>query len=180
VIRGLDPTVPSQAAMLRVAGAAFRGAHYVAFDGELPDQTTHAAVAAPYAHATAPLRRLADRYVSEICLAVSAGTAVPDWVRTDLAALPHTMAAADEHAHRVDHAVVDLAEVLLLHDRVGEVFRGVVIEADGGRGSIQIREPAVHARLAGSDLPVGHEVNAKLVSADVTTRNLVFELVTAA
>ena len=33
----------------------------------------HAAVAAPYAHVTAPLRRLADRYAIEVCLALLAG-----------------------------------------------------------------------------------------------------------
>ena len=33
-----------------------------------PEVSTHWAVAAPYAHATAPLRRLQDRYVSDCCL----------------------------------------------------------------------------------------------------------------
>jgi exoribonuclease R len=175
VIRGLHADIPAQAAMLRVAGAAFRGAHYVAFDGTVPDQVAHAAVAAPYAHATAPLRRLADRYVSEICLAIQSGTAVPEWVRTALPELPHTMAAADEHAHRVDHAVVDLAEVVLLQNRMGEVFEGIVVEADADHGELQLRDPAVHARIDGTGLPVGHEIRARLVSGDVTARRLEFE-----
>lgn len=176
VIRELDPDVPVQAAMLRVAGAAFRGAHYVAFDGTVPDHPSHAAVAAPYAHATAPLRRLADRYVSEICLAIVAGTPIPGWARRALPDLPKTMAAADEHAHRVDHAVVDLAEALMLEDRIGELFEGVVIEADDDHGQIQIREPAVQARVEGSELPVGHPVTVRLVTADVTARRLSFEV----
>jgi exoribonuclease R len=178
-IRSLDANVPAQAAMLRVAGAVFRGARYVSFDGELPQQTIHAAVAAPYAHATAPLRRLADRYVSEICVAISTGSAVPQWVRDEMSDLPRGMAAADEHAHRVDHAVVDLAEALLLQNRIGDVFRGVVLQAEPDHGLIQIREPAVQARLAGADLPVGKEVTARLVAADVTTRVVTFELAAA-
>jgi exoribonuclease R len=176
VIRGLDASIPAHAAMLRVAAAVFRGAHYVAFDGEVPQEVTHSAVAASYAHATAPLRRLADRYVSELCLAISAGSPTPQWVRDELPGLPRTMAAADGRGHRVDHAVVDLAEALLLQDRVGEVFRGVVVAADGERGTIQIRDPAVQAELAGTALPVGHEVDARLLRADVRARMLTFEL----
>jgi exoribonuclease R len=176
VIRGLDASKPTNAAMLRVASTLFRGAGYVAFDGELPAQTRHAAVAAPYAHATAPLRRLADRYVSEVCLAVSAGAEVPTWARTGLTELPHLMASADGHAHQVDHAVVNLAEAVLLQDRVGEVFEGVVVEVEDDHGEIQLRDPAVRARIDGDALPLGQSVSAKLVTADVTTRTLVFAL----
>lgn len=176
VIRGLDPTKPKHAAMLRLATTLFRGAGYVAFDGDLPQQIRHAAVAAPYAHATAPLRRLADRYVSEICLAISAGTDVPGWARTGLSELPHLMAAADHHAHEVDRAVVDLAETVLLQDRVGEVLEGVVVEVEDDHGEIQLRDPAVRARLDGNALPLGQQVSARLVTADVTTRTLIFAL----
>jgi len=176
VIRGLNPDIPAQAAMLRVASAAFRGAHYVAFDGVVPAETEHSAVAATYAHATAPLRRLADRYVSEICLAISGGTQIPDWARIALPGLPKIMAASDERAHRIDHAVVDLAEVVLLQHRVGEVFQGVIVEAKDDYGELQIRDPAVHARIDGSGLPVGHQVSARLTGADLSTRRLDFSL----
>jgi exoribonuclease R len=174
VLRGLDPAEPTHAAMLRLAASLFRGAGYVAFDGELPAQTRHAAVAAPYAHATAPLRRLADRYVSEICLAICAGADVPAWARSGISELPHLMAAADQHAHRVDHAVVNLAETLLLQNRIGEHFDGVVVEVEDGHGEIQLRDPAVRARIEGDRLPLGAQLSARLVTADVATRTLVF------
>jgi exoribonuclease R len=176
VIRNLDPTQPTQAAMVRLASSLFRGAGYVAFDGELPDQIRHAAVAAPYAHATAPLRRLADRYVSEVCLAINAGSAVPAWARSGLTDLPHLMAVADQHSHQVDRAAVNLAEAVLLQDRVGEVFDGVVVEVEDGHGEIQLRNPAVRARLDGSDLPLGKQVSARLATADIATRTLMFTL----
>src|SRR4051794_28893416 len=67
-IRGLDPTNPHHAAILQEATGIGRGASYTAFDGTPPALSTHWAVAASYAHATAPLRRLQDRYVSECCL----------------------------------------------------------------------------------------------------------------
>lgn len=176
VVRGLDPAKPTHAAMLRLASTLFRGAGYVAFDGVLSAETRHAAVAAPYAHATAPLRRLADRYVSEICLAISTGADVPGWARAGLSELPHLMAVADQHAHKIDRAVVNLAETVLLHDRVGEVFEGVVVEVEDDHGEIQLREPAVRARLDGDNLPLGQRVSARLVTADVATRTLAFAL----
>jgi exoribonuclease R len=174
VIRGLDPAQPAQAALLRLAASLFRGAGYVAFDGVLPEQIRHAAVAAPYAHATAPLRRLADRFVSEVCLAICADVDVPAWARSALPELPHAMAVADQHAHAVDHAIVNLAETVFLQDRVGEVFAGVIVEVDGDHGEIQIRNPPVRTRIDGAALPLGQEIRARLVTADVTSRTLRF------
>lgn len=176
VIRGLDADVPAHAAMLRLASSLFRGARYVAFDGTVPADTEHSAVAANYAHATAPLRRLADRFVSEICLAACAGTTPPEWARIGLPELPRVMATADQHAHQVDRAVVDLAETLLLHDRIGETFRGVIVEAAEDHGEVQLADPAVRARVDGANLPLGEETDVRLVTADVSTRQLGFRL----
>jgi exoribonuclease R len=157
----------------------FRGASYVAFDGAPPAQPMQSAVGAPYAHATAPLRRLADRYVSECCVAACAGVEPPQWARDGLAALPDAMADADRRAHAVDRAVVDLAEALLLQGRVGEHFTGVVVEDRTGRdrhGEVQLRDPAVRARLDGDKLPLGEEVDVVLTVADVVARHVEFVL----
>ncbi|HEX5396302.1 MAG TPA: RNB domain-containing ribonuclease [Candidatus Limnocylindria bacterium] len=175
VIAALDPTQPAQAALVRLAAVLFRGAGYVAFDGKAPDSTTHSAVAAPYAHATAPLRRLADRYVSECCLAILAGTEVPAWVRDALPELPGEMAEADRHAHAVDRAVVDLAEALVLAGKQGEVLAGVVVEP-GPKGEVQLRDPAVRARLTGDHLPLGKEVGVRIAQLDVAKRLVTFAL----
>ena len=175
VVRSLDASKPTHAAFLRLAAVLFRGASYVAFDGSPPASSTHSAVAAPYAHATAPLRRLADRYVSECCLAICAGQPVPDWVRSALPTLPEEMAEADRRAHEVDRAVVDLAEALVLERRCGEVFRGVVVEAGAKGGEVQLRDPAVRGRLEGGDLPLGQEIDVRLRAVDVTKRRVTFE-----
>ena len=74
-IRSLDPANPAEAAMVVACTTLLRGAGYAAFDGELPDQLEHAALASPYAHVTAPLRRLVDRYGLEACAALCAGGA---------------------------------------------------------------------------------------------------------
>ena len=59
----------------------------------------HAAMAATYAHATAPLRRLADRYVIEAALAIANGRPVPDDVAAAFDALPEAMARGEQRAN---------------------------------------------------------------------------------
>jgi exoribonuclease R len=178
-VRTLDGTKPAHAAILALATVLLRGAGYAAFDGEPPEQPLHSAVAAPYAHATAPLRRLADRYVSEVCLALSAGTPVPEWARSQLPSLPAVMATADRHSHELERAMIDLAEAVTLSGRIGEVFRAVVVEVrearddQPARATIQLREPAVRARCTG-DLPLGREVDVRLVVADPVAHTVEF------
>ncbi|WP_436971978.1 ribonuclease catalytic domain-containing protein [Nocardioides panacis] len=76
-IRSLHPEEPSHAAMIVASTRLLRGSGYVAFNGETPEQPEHSALASEYAHVTAPLRRLGDRYAGEVCLALCAGTEVP-------------------------------------------------------------------------------------------------------
>ena len=84
-LRTLDRSDPRHLALIHEATALFRGAGYTPFDGAPPEHREHAAVANPYAHVTAPLRRLVDRFGLVVCEALSAGTDVPAWAR---AALP--------------------------------------------------------------------------------------------
>ncbi len=76
-IRSLDPSRPGDAAMVVAATSLLRGAGYAVLDGHLPDHPEHAALASTYAHVTAPLRRLVDRYGLEVCAALCAGEDVP-------------------------------------------------------------------------------------------------------
>lgn len=176
-IRGLDAAEPRHAAMLTAATRLFRGAGYAAFDGEAPEQPLHAALATPYAHCTAPLRRLVDRYASEVCLALCAGQPVPEWARRELPGLPDTMAAADAKAKKFERGIVDLVEALVLQPHVGETFSGVVIEVDErGGGVVQLAEPAVEARAAGK-LRLGDEARVVLESVDLEAGSVRFRAV---
>ncbi len=168
-IARLDPGTPAHAALLREATGVGRGAGYTAFDGAPPAERTHFALAAEYAHATAPLRRLQDRYVSECCLAAAAGTEVPAWVRAALPGLPATMAGATRKANAVERGVLDLAEALLLQGREGERFAGLVVDDD----LVQLAEPAVRAKLPGAP-PPGTSVTVVLRSADPAARKVTF------
>ncbi len=178
-VRSLDPRKPAEAAMINACTLLFRGAGYRAFSGGIPDDAEHAALAIDYAHVTAPLRRLVDRYAGEICVALCAGEPVPSWVLRALDALPDEMAGADRRAKKYERAIIDLMEACLLQDRVGEIFAGTVIEVDKAkrRGVVMISEPAVEARVNGSDLPLGTEVQVRLVSVELAKGAVVFEVV---
>ena len=169
-VAGLDPALPAHAALMHEASALGRGAGYTAFDGERPAATGHFALAADYAHATAPLRRLQDRFVSECCLAACAGTAVPDWVRAGLPALPDAMAAGARRAGAVERGVVDLVEAVLLSGREGERFNAVVIDDE----LVQLRDPAVRGRLEHGCPEPGTEVAVRLERADPAARTVMF------
>jgi VacB/RNase II family 3'-5' exoribonuclease len=174
VLARLDRGSPRHVAFVEHAAALLRGSAYTPFDGVPPEQSLHAGVGATYAHVTAPLRRLVDRYGSEICLAAQANQPVPDWVRERVPQLPETMQRADRLAHDVDRAVLDLTEAWLLEDRVGETFSAVVLEAEEQRGTIAVEEPAVRARCDGAGLSVGERITARLTQADVPTRTVRF------
>ncbi len=177
-VRSLDPQQPREAAMLNSCTSLFRGAGYKAFSGGVPEEVEHAALANDYAHVTAPLRRLVDRYAGEICVALCADRPVPNWVRQRLDALPEEMGDAERRSKKYERAVIDLVEAFLLRDRVGEVFPGTVVEVDRerDRGTVVIPEPAVSAKVQGSHLPLGEQVEVRLASADLTEGVVAFAL----
>ncbi len=180
-VRTLDPADPRQAAMLVACTRLLRGSGYAAFDGVLPAEPEHAALASEYAHVTAPLRRLGDRFAGEVCVALCAGTEVPDWVKVALPTLPELLRESGRRAVAHERAVLALVEAGVLHERVGEELSGVVVEVDERdptRGEISISVPAVEARVTGTrPLPLGEQVRVRLTMADVDQRKVAFELV---
>ena len=177
-IRSLDPSRPADAAMVVACTRLLRGAGYVSFHGQVPDQPEHAALASPYAHVTAPLRRLVDRYGLEICVALCAGTEIPAWVIEGMDALPDLMRDSGRRSHAYENAVVNLVEALTLERRVGESFAGVILEVehdDEREGTVMVREPAVEAPVVSTQpLPVGEDVTVTLTEADPATRKVRF------
>ncbi|GHD03735.1 RNB domain-containing ribonuclease [Zhihengliuella salsuginis] len=171
----LDIEDPSALALMYSATVLFRGAGYTAFDGELPEETEQAAIAAPYAHTTAPLRRLIDRFVLVACWHLVHEEPVPGWVREALPELPGHMGASGQRASAAERQAIDAVEAALLAGRVGEAFDAVVIE----EGMVQILEPAITAKLDGGDglEPVpGQRVRVELTEADIAARRVRFEV----
>ncbi|TCO52212.1 exoribonuclease R [Kribbella antiqua] len=180
-IHGLDPKVPAHAAMLAACTVLFRGAGYTAFAGVVPEQPEHAAMKAEYAHVTAPLRRLVDRWTLEICVALSAGAEVPGWVRQSMDEIPKTMDEADRRAHAYERSIVSMVEAGLVADEIGALFDGVITDVDERektRGIVALSTLAIEGRVtAPTPLPLGQSVRVKLVEADIAQRSVAFELV---
>lgn len=180
-IRTVDPASPTGAAVLVAAARTLRGAGYVAFNGNDPEHPTHAAIAAPYTHVTAPLRRLIDRYAGEICVAICAGEPIPNWVMAKLGELPDLMTESAHRASKYSHAVFDLVEAALLSQHLGATFPGVVVsisDHDPETGSLMLSKPPIEARVTGNPpLPLGQSVSARLVEANVDTRVVSFQLI---
>lgn len=166
VLDTIDPASATGAAFLTAAVTLFRGAAWEPFHvGQgmpVPDNVTHGALAAPYAHVTAPLRRLVDRFGTEICLAHTAGRPIPSWVTDALPQLGQTMMSGVRRGSKVDRACIDAVEAAVLEPHLGENFTAVGLDED----TIQLAEPAVVARCKGA-IPVGERLQATLMQADI-------------
>jgi exoribonuclease R len=189
VLSHLDPRQPRAMAVFGASTRLLRGAGYIAFDGATPEDTGHTGVGAPYAHVTAPIRRVIDRFSTEVCLAIHSRTAVPEWTKQTLPILPEAMAVSDRLAAQVERACNDQVEAWLLADRIGERFDAIVLRssdtepADGsassGSGDVFITDPPVLARCFGTGLQEGSEIEVRLIEADPTTRTVRFEALTS-
>jgi exoribonuclease R len=172
--RRLDPAAPADASMMMAIRRASQSAGYEPFrDGATP---WHAAVAAPYAHVTAPLRRLADRYVVEATLAVANGQAVPDAAQAAFEKLPDVMQKADALSGQIARAVIDLAEAVTIEDREGQTFAAVVTDIDQRGARIQLGDPPVVARLKADGFKPGDEIMVTLDKADPADRRVEFSI----
>ena len=178
-LASLDRTDPQHLAIIHDATALFRGAGYVAFDGSLPEQDTHAAVAAPYAHVTAPLRRLVDRFGLVVCCAVMADASVPAWAREALPALPDIMSKAGQLASAVDRACTDAVEAAELARFVGRRLPGLIVSERSERVTVQIPDPAVIVQVPRGDssASVADQVTVLVEGVDIVGRTVAARLV---
>ena len=180
-LRSLDRNDPQTLAVLQAAASLFRGAGYIAFDGRPPQNPLQSAVASPYAHVTAPLRRLVDRWGLVVCAAVSSGADVPDWVRQSLPLVPGLMRSAAERESRLASGSLDRVEAATLSGRVGERFTAWVLDAHGGRARIQLADPVVSASCTVPEtVRAGDTIQVELLSADIPTGTVRFTVPQAA
>lgn len=175
------PRTPQARAVKEYAARLFRGAGYAVLDSGAddspPEDTMQSAIGAPYAHATAPLRRLVDRWALVICEALANGRDVPAWARASLAELPGVMARSSQQAGQLTRGALDRVESALLAGREGEVFRALVLSVRGNTAQVQLSTPAVSASVAMPDAEPGAIVDVQLARTDVMTGLVEFALV---
>lgn len=189
-LRSLDVSHPQQLAIMHAAGSLFRGAAYTPFDGAPPEAPEQAAVAAPYAHTTAPLRRLVDRFALILAHAQANAEAIPQAVRAALPVLPEAMKAATSAVAAAERACLDIVEASLLSSRVGESFEAIVVDgrlpgatADGNKPApsvkVQLLDPPVSARAAGQ-ADSGTRVNVVVEEAAIAEGRITLRISTPA
>ncbi|MFE2771770.1 RNB domain-containing ribonuclease [Microbacterium resistens] len=176
-LRGLDRADPLTLPILEAATTLFRGAGYVTFDGTVPQDAGQAAIGAPYAHATAPLRRLVDRWALTICLAAARGEEVPDWVRESLSSLPAIMQASGQRASRLESETVNRVEAALLTPLIGSSVPATIIEIRRDRAEVQLTDPVVTATApVPPGAAPGSVVSLRVVGADIARGEIEFAL----
>ena len=191
ILASLKPDDPKALALNSAATKLLRGSGHLAFSPDNPPEndgaTWHAGVASEYGHATAPIRRLGDRFVSEVALAFGG-----EWVALDgsaqvtaevpaefadaLPELPGLLQNSGRVAASVENECINLAEAVALQDAVGQEFDAGLLRAGDGdhHAEVIVYEPPVIAQCRG-DVPAGQHVRVRLVEADVATRKVRFE-----
>jgi exoribonuclease R len=132
-------------------------------------------VGAPYAHVTAPLRRLADRYANEIVVAAGAGAAPPAWVLDALPVLVTSMPAAEQHAAAVNRACVDAVEAAILRGHVGQTFRATVVDRHRRGVVVMLTDVPIVVTVPGGG-ELGADVAVRLEAVDPVARSSQFVL----
>ena len=179
-IHSVDRAHPLATTLFWQARRTGGGSDYAAFDGAPPEHPRHAALAMEYAHVTAPLRRLADRYVLELLVELEAGRRPrPEEVET-LRKLPALMDEAEKKAGRMERRMVDIAEAWTLRGHEGETFPAVVLAVRDDWTDVQMGEHPVRASIRGNGgarPEPGASVRVRLGSVDVETGQLGLDLV---
>jgi exoribonuclease R len=131
----------------------------------------HSAIAASYAHATAPMRRLADRYVLDLLVAQFANdTQTIESLKPVLVQLPAIMEAAERRAAKVDRECIDLIEATMLLPLIGTELLATVIDITPDNWKVEIQTPAVVWRIRatqGRQAQYGDEVRVKVIKDEV-------------
>ena len=165
----MDPENFSHQRFLLDARRAGGRARYAVYNSHKP--AWHSAIGATYAHATAPMRRLADRYVLDLAYLIANKLEVPPAWIDQIAQLPAVMDRCEGRASNVDRAVIDLLEAVSLQHRIGEILEAEVVDA--ATGIVQTHDSAIRAKA--TKLPKtenGAIVRVRIDVADPTTRTV--------
>ena len=188
LLRRLQPHVAADASLSLAVRRAGGGARYRFYradhaglmrsEGKVgaPDGPWHSAMGAPYVHGTAPLRRLADRYVLDLAVALHAGDVLDPLVEP-LTTLPPVMDEIGMRASKIDRACVDLVEAVVMTGREGSVFDGVVVESGPERAVVHLTAEGIRVRLPLAGRAPGDTVRLRLEKTDPMKGSITFQLV---
>jgi len=121
-----------------------------------------------YTHSTAPNRRFPDLIAQRLLKAALSGAPAP-YANEELGALASHCTEQEVNAAKVERQVEKCAAALLLQDRVGQRFDGLVTGASPKGTWIRISHPAVEGKIVSGarGLDVGDRAHVELVRTDV-------------
>ncbi|HIH03339.1 MAG TPA: RNB domain-containing ribonuclease [Methanoregulaceae archaeon] len=129
-----------------------------------------------YTHATAPNRRYPDLVNQRLVASVLEGTGVP-YDADELVALAAWLSDREKGTKKVERFVHKAAAAVLLQDRVGETFEGLVTGASPKGTWVRIIAPPVEGRVMRGEegLAVGNRVRVRLLGTDAYRGFIDFE-----
>ncbi len=144
-----------------------RGEYVVEYPGSSPIGHFGLAVL-DYTHSTAPNRRYPDLVTQRLLKAAVAGKPSP-YAWAELEELAVHCTEQENDADKVERQVRKSAAAMLLSDRVGEWFDGVVTGAAAKGTWVRIFRPPVEGKLVHGfgNLRVGDKVRVRLLGVDV-------------
>jgi exoribonuclease-2 len=120
-----------------------------------------------YSHSTAPNRRYPDLITHRMVKAALGATKNP-YRLEELEELAEHCTKREDDANKVERFMRKAAGALLMQDRIGQSFEGIVTGAAAKGTWVRIFHPPVEGRVVRGEkgLDVGDKVRVKLVSAD--------------
>ena len=131
-----------------------------------------------YSHSTAPNRRYPDLVTGRLLKAALADVKTP-YSATELEFLANRCTQQEDAANKVERQLRKSEAAMLLEERIGEEFDGVVTGESKGNTWLRIFDPPAEGKLLvarGSDVKVGDKVRAKLLSTNVERGFIDFEM----
>jgi exoribonuclease-2 len=121
-----------------------------------------------YSHSTAPNRRYPD-VITQRLVKAALRSAPAAYGPQELAELADHCTQQEDAAKKVERQIAKSAAAMVLADRIGEKFDGIVTGAKEKGTWVRIFEPPVEGRVVqgGSTLDVGDRVTVELVDVDV-------------
>jgi VacB/RNase II family 3'-5' exoribonuclease len=121
-----------------------------------------------YSHSTAPNRRYTDLITQRLLKAALRGTA-PVYTMDELVSLAQHCTTEEDAANKVERQVSKSAAALLLENRIGEQFDGIVTGAASKGTWVRLAKLPVEGKLVQGfeGVDVGNRLRVQLVSVDV-------------
>jgi exoribonuclease-2 len=129
-----------------------------------------------YSHATAPNRRYADLVTQRLVKAVLANEPAP-YTNDELSEIARRCTEREDAENKVERTVRKTAAALLLRDRIGETFDGIVTGANQKGTFVRIVSPPAEGMAVRDHqgFDVGDRVRVELVGADPNRGFIDFE-----